>query len=41
MTYRDLPYYKGIRAKHAVKINFMEISMKIMQTLYLSLQNGQ
>jgi len=35
IMHRDLPYYKGIRAKHAMNINFMKISMKIMQTLYI------
>jgi len=38
--YRDLPYYEGIRAKHAVNINFTKISKKIMQTLYIPLENG-
>jgi len=37
MTYRDLPYYGP---KNAVRINFMKISMKIMQTLYIPLENG-
>jgi len=33
MTYRDLPYYKGIRAKHAMNINFTITSTKITQTV--------
>jgi len=35
MTYRDLPYYEGIRPKHAVNINFTKTSTKIMQTVYI------
>jgi len=30
MMHRDLPHSEGIRAKYAVKINFMKISIKIM-----------
>jgi len=37
--YRDLPYYKGIRVKHAVNINFMKTSMKIMQTVYIPIED--
>jgi len=33
MTSRDLPYYEGIRPKHAVNINFMKTSTKITQTV--------
>jgi len=40
MTFRDLRPYEGIRAKHAMNVNFMKISIKIMQTLYISLENG-
>jgi len=40
MTYRDLPYYEGIRAKYTMKINFMKISMKILQTFYIPLEDG-
>jgi len=40
MTYRDLPYYEGIRPKHAVTINFTKTSMKIAQTVYIPLENG-
>jgi len=38
--YRDLPYYKGIKPKHAVNINFTKTSTKITQTLYVPLENG-
>jgi len=40
MTYRDLPYYEGVRPKHAVNINFTKTSMKIMQAVYIPLENG-
>jgi len=40
MTYRDLPYYEGIRPKHAVDINFTKTSTKITQTVYIPLENG-
>jgi len=40
MTYRDLPYYEGVRPKHAVNINFTKTSTKIMQTVYTPLENG-
>jgi len=40
MTYKDLPYYEGMRAKHVMKINFMKISTKIMQTLHIPLEYG-
>jgi len=40
MMHRDLPYYEGIRPKHAVNINFMKTSTKITQTVYIPLENG-
>jgi len=41
MTYRDLPYYEGIRAKTHCEYKLHEkICMKIMETLYLPLENG-
>jgi len=38
MTYRDLPYYEGIRLKHSVNIYFMKISTTITQTIYIPLK---
>jgi len=40
MTYRDSPYYKVSGPKHTVNINFTKIITKIMQTLYIPLENG-
>jgi len=40
MMYRDLPYYEGIRPKHAMNTNFTKTSTKIMQTVYIPLENG-
>jgi len=40
ITHRDLPYYKDIKPKHAVNINFTKTSIKIMQTVYIPLENG-
>jgi len=40
MTYRDLSYYEGIRPKYAVNINFTKTSTKIMETVYIPLENG-
>jgi len=40
MMHRDLPYYEGISPKHAVNINFTKTSTKIMQTVYIPLENG-
>jgi len=34
MTYRDLPYYEGIRPKHAMNINLTKISTKITNSLH-------
>jgi len=39
MTYKDLLYNKSMKPKHAVKINSMKISTKIIQILYISLDN--
>jgi len=39
MTFRDLPTTKVSGPKYAMNINF-KISMKIMQTLYIPLENG-
>jgi len=40
MTYRDLPYYESIRQKHAMNTNFMKKRTKIMQIVYIPLENG-
>jgi len=40
MTYRDLPYYEGIRPKHTMNINFTKTSTKITQAVYIPLENG-
>jgi len=38
MTHRDLPYYEGIRPKHA--LNICKLHTKITQTVYIPLENG-
>jgi len=40
MTYSDLPYNKGISPKHAINMDFTKTSTKIMQTVYIPLENG-
>jgi len=37
MTYRDLPYYKDIRAKAHCEY---KLNTKIMQTVYITLENS-
>jgi len=39
MMHRDLPYYRSIRPKHPMNINFTKTSTKIMQTVYIPLEN--
>jgi len=42
MMHRDLPYHEGIRAKarHKYKLHKKISTTKIMQALYIALENG-